>query len=112
MGVVMIPILAGEVENWKKWSEEFSGSKKKELEDFNKRYQLTRHDAWLAETDGGSSAVVLHEGPGAEQFMKRLAESDHEFDTWFRNKISTLHGVDFSKAPDAKLLQQYIGSRH
>lgn len=112
MSVLMIPILAGEVENWKKMTQEISGSKKKEFEDFNKRYGLTRHDAWLSETDSNAVAVVMHEGPGEEQFMKKLAESDHDFDTWFRNKISTVHGVDFSQAPDAKPLQQYIGSRH
>lgn len=112
MSVLMIPILAGEVENWKKMSQEFSGSKKEEFEDFNKRYGLTRHDAWLWETDSNTLAVVMHEGPGEEEVMKKLAESNHDFDTWFRNKISTVHGVDFSQAPDAKPLQQYIRSRH
>lgn len=112
MGVIMVPILAGEVENWKKMSQEVSGSRKKEFEDFNKRYELTRHDAWLSETDTGALAVVLHEGPGEEQFMKKLAESDHVFDTWFRSKISEVHGLDFSQPTDAKPLQQYIGSRH
>lgn len=112
MSLLMIPILAEEVENWKKMSQEISGSKKNEFEDFNKRYGLTRHDAWLSETESNAFAVVLHEGPGEEQVLKKLAESDHDFDTWFRNKISKVHGVDFSQAPDAKPLQQYIGSRH
>ncbi|MCM4161820.1 hypothetical protein FHG64_02685 [Antarcticibacterium flavum] len=112
MSVLMIPILAGEVENWKKMSQEISGSKKKEFEDFNKRYELTRHDAWLAESDSGDLAVVMHEGPGEEQFMKKLAGSNHVFDTWFRSKISAIHGVDFSQESNSKPLQQYIGSQH
>jgi hypothetical protein len=100
MGLVIAPIAEGKLNAWKTFIEEMkSGSKKEGLKDLNKRYKLTRHDVWYAETPSGPVAVVLHEGPGGEGFMQAVAHSDNSFDVWMRDKLSELHNMDLNAPP-------------
>jgi hypothetical protein len=78
----------------------------------NKRYQLTRHRAWLeTSADGNHYVVVEYDGPGAETFLSRLADSTHPFDRWFRTEIAHAHGIDFRDLPDVKSLESVLDSR-
>ena len=97
MSLVLAPIAAGKLEKWQQWANELQNGKAKEFKEFNSRYGLTRHAAWLAETPTGSVVAALHEGPGADNFMSKLATSDNDFDVWFKQKLSELHNFDFSK---------------
>jgi hypothetical protein len=97
MSLVLVPIADGKLEKWQQWAHELQNGRAKEFKEFNSRYELTRHQAWLAETPTGPIVAAFHEGPGAENFMSELATSDHEFDVWFRQNISEYHNIDFSK---------------
>ena len=99
MGLVIAPIVEGKVEAWRQWTGEMTGPRRSDFDDFNERYGLTRHSAWFAETPAGPMAVVLHEGPGGDEFMQKLATSDHEFDKSFRAKVEEFHGIDLSAPP-------------
>jgi|ERR671912_169084 hypothetical protein len=97
MGAFAAPIVPGKLDTWRDWTAELTGSRKAGFEDMNTRYNLTDHRAWLQPTpDGQHMAVVLIEGPGADDFMPTLATSDDDFDAWFRAGISEVHGIDFS----------------
>jgi len=99
MGAIMVPILPGKVDAWKQMAETLK-SRSDEFADFNSRMGLTRHRAWLQQApDGGHAAIALHEGPGADTFMQKLAESNHPFDVEFKGYMRDLHGMDFSAAP-------------
>ena len=52
MGLIVAPILEGKLEDWKSWISGLTGPTKTEFADFNKRFELTRHNVWLAETPG------------------------------------------------------------
>ena len=92
MGAIAAPILPGKLEVWKEFCADCEGERKQEFADFNERYSLTRHRAWLQATpDGGHLAIVLHEGPGADEFMPSLGQSSHAFDVWFRDNIKEVH---------------------
>jgi len=99
MGLVLAPIKEGKLEDWKSWISGLTGSTKNEFDDFNKRYDITRHEVWLAETPGGPMAVVLHEGPGAESFMPKLGKSDHPYDKSFVKSVGDIHGMDLNSPP-------------
>jgi hypothetical protein len=99
MGLVVVPIVNGKVEAWKDWTKTFANEKREEYNDFNKKYGLTRHDAWLAEAPGGPVVVALHEGPGADEFMSKVAASDDSFDLHFKEKLKEFHGIDFDGPP-------------
>lgn len=99
MGAITIPILPGKVDAWKQMAEDIT-ARRDEFADFNTRMGLTRHRAWLQQAPDGSHAVIaLHEGPGADTFMQKLAESNHPFDAEFKGHLQNLHGLDFSAPP-------------
>jgi hypothetical protein len=92
-----VPIKPGKEESWKSWTSELTGARKADLDDMNSRLGLTTHAAWLqANPDGSHLAVVVIDGPGAPEFLGKLATSDHEFDTWFRSNVEDIHPMDFS----------------
>ena len=98
--VAIIPVLSDKLEDWKQLLTDMSGPRSSDFEDFNTRYQLTRHRVWLQQNpDGSNLAVVLHEGEGANTIMQRFATSDHPFDVELRNKIGDAHGIDFTQPP-------------
>ena len=107
MGVILTPIVDGNLQAWKDWAGGLSGP---EFEDFNSRYGLTRHAAWLAETPTGPMVIALHQGPGADDFMQKLAASDKEYDRGFRDKIKELHGLDVTQPPPGPLPELYLDS--
>lgn len=109
MGLVVVPIIEGKLDAWKKFNEEVkSGSKKDDFNDLNQRYRLTRHNVWHAETPGGSMAVVLHEGPGSGEFMQALGQSNHPFDNWMKEQITEYHGMNFNEPPPGPPPEQLL----
>ncbi|MDP6073305.1 MAG: hypothetical protein QGG34_17435 [SAR202 cluster bacterium] len=110
MGVILAPILDGKVDAWKSWIGELEGPKKDALSDFNRRYGLTRHAAWLAETPGGPVAVALHEGPGSEELMPKLAGSQNKFDVSFKQALLDFHGMDVTQPPPGPMPELYFDS--
>ncbi len=101
MGTVAFaaPLVPGKTDAWREWMEEARGPRAAELADFNTRHGLTRHAAWLQQTPMGDFVVVIHEGPGAEELLPKLATSDNEFDVWFRDNVQEVHGMDVSNPP-------------
>ena len=107
MDVILAPIVEGKLQAWKDWAGELRGPK---FEDFNSRYDLTRHAAWLAETPAGPMAIVLLEGPGAADHMHKLAASDHEYDRRHKDKIKEVHGMDITQPPLGPPPEKYVDS--
>ena len=108
MGVILAPIVEGKLQAWKDWTRgELMGSRSEEFKDLNRRYGLTRHVAWLTETPAGPMVIALHEGPGGDEFMPKLAASSEEFDGWFRDKIKELHGIDVTQPPPGPMPELY-----
>ena len=99
MGLIVTPIVKGKEEEWKIWAQKLKGELKKDFDDFNKRYRLTRHDVWAVESPSGLMAVVLHEGPGADTFMHDVAVSNNSFDVNMRKQIESFHGMNLSGPP-------------
>ena len=100
MEAFAVPIKPGKVDDWKAWAGEVTGARKSEFDEMNERLGLTTHAAWLQENpDGSQLAVVVLDGPGASEFLGKLAGSDHEFDSWFRSKVEEIHPMDFSAPP-------------
>ncbi len=110
MGVVLAPIVAGKLEAWKHWAKELKGPRIEDLRDFNRRYGLTRHAAWLAETPAGPVVIALHEGPGANEFMQKIGSSQLDFDVWFKEKVKEVHGLDVTQPPPGPSPELYLDS--
>jgi hypothetical protein len=96
-----VPIQPGKFDLWSSMMAELNGARKESFRDFNKRYGLTRHRAFLqALPDGNRAVVVLIEGRGEKNMFTQLAASTHPFDVWFRGAIVEVHGMDLTKPPE------------
>jgi hypothetical protein len=95
-----VPIKPGKEETWKSWAAEMNGARKAEFDEMNERMGLTTHAAWLQQNpDGSQLAVVVLDGPGAPEFLGKLATSDHGFDAGFRASVEDIHPMDLSAPP-------------
>ena len=102
MGLILAPLSADKLATWQAFMTEMTGSRKAEFDAFNRRHKLTRHEAWLCETPGGTFVCAIHEGPGAAEMMPNLARSTDAFDKWVVAKLGEIHGMDLSKPPPGK----------
>ncbi len=108
MGAMAVPIPPAKLDDWKAWTKELSGPRKAEFDASNTRHQLTSHRAWLqTNPDGSYLAVVVHEGPGADNYMMSLVQSEDPFDRWFAATVADVHGMDLTAAPPPPA-EQYI----
>jgi len=115
MLAMAVPLIENEVEPWKAWVRELTGPRSGEFDDFNERMGLTLHRAWLTYGPEGPLAVVVLDGPGANDFLHELARSNEAFDKWFREHISQHHGIDFSKPgalPPSEMLLDWFAPAH
>ena len=95
-----VPIKPGKEKTWKSWIAETNGARKAEFDEMNQRMGPTTHAARLQQNPGRSQlAVVVVDGPGASEFLGKLATSGHAFDTWFRTNVEDIHPLDFSAPP-------------
>jgi hypothetical protein len=98
MPALAAPLAADKLSAWEDWIAELNGERKAEFEDMNARHGLSEHRAYLQPTPDGSYLVLaIHEGPGAEDFLGNLAQSEHEFDGWFLGSVARLHGINSSE---------------
>jgi hypothetical protein len=102
MGLILAPIPADKVATWQAFMAEMVGPRKAEFDEFNRRHKLTRHEAWLCETPGGTLVCAIHEGPGSAELMPSIARSTNAFDKWFAAKLAEVHGLDVSKPPPGR----------
>jgi hypothetical protein len=94
------PLAADKLGAWEVWVAELGGERKAAFDDMNDRHGLTEHRAYLQPLpDGNFLVLAIHEGPGSENFLSNVMQSDHEFDRWFVGAVTDLHGIDTSAPP-------------
>jgi hypothetical protein len=95
------PIMPGKLDAWRSWIDELKGARSADFAASNERHGLTVHHAWLQPNpaDGSHLVVVVHDGPGADDYMGSLLKSDDPFDQWFGAGIAEAHGVDPTNPP-------------
>jgi hypothetical protein len=91
------------------------GPRREEFDRFNERMGLTLHRAWLMQTFQGPLAVVVFDGPGAENYLQKMATAQEPFDRWFRGRVSECHGIDLATPnmlTPAELFLDWQAPRH
>ena len=108
MYAMVAPLARNKVELWKAWTRECTGSRKEEFDAFNERMELTLHRTWLTKGQEGPLVICVFDGPGARNFLRKLANAKEPFDKWFRERITEYHGVDFSKPEAVPPSEMYL----
>jgi hypothetical protein len=60
------------------------------------RAGIEREAVWIQSTPEGDVAVVLIEAPDIQAAMGALAGSRDPFDSWFRESVKDVHGMDLA----------------
>lgn len=95
MAAMAAPLAADKLGDWERWLAELTGPRKAEFDDMNARHGLDDHRAYLQpQPDGSYLVLVVQEGPGGENFMASVLESDHDFDRWFAQSVAEIHGFE------------------
>ena len=54
--------------------------------------------------------TALHEGLGGDDFLQKIASSQHQVDLWSKEKVKDVHDVDFSQPPPGPMPELYFDS--
>jgi hypothetical protein len=98
-----LPVVPGKETLDRETLEEMSGTRRAEYEDRLRDAGITRHTIWHQPTPDGTIAVVYVEADD-EAAIGEFGSSDAPLNTWFREKMKEVHGIDISQpAPVTKV---------
>ena len=92
-----IPIVRGKEELDRKTFDEMLGARREEYEAALRQAGITRQAIWHQETPDGTVAVVYVEGDDPAAGIAQFGSSDEPLNTWFREQMKEVHGVDISQ---------------
>jgi hypothetical protein len=100
------PILPGQAEGIRRMREEALGPRRSEYEESRRRMGITKEMAWVQQTPMGEIALVYWEVEDPQRALQEMAESQDQFDAWFRQFIQNVHGVDIAgdQPPSSELV--------
>lgn len=94
--VLAFPILAGNVEAWRRFCQELSGSRRTQYEDSRQQLGLTHERMALFETPQGAMALTTLKGEDIIHTLGKLVASNSPFDIWYRKCLYELHGINLA----------------
>ncbi len=97
--VIVAPILPEKRDGWHDMMREITGPRYAEWADHHRRMGVTREVVWEQRFPGMDVAIVCIDGRDPDQILDKMAESDHPFDIWFRERIIDVSGY-LETAPD------------
>lgn len=90
---LVLPILPGKEEAWRRLYQELSGSRRPAYEESRRRLGITRECVRVAQILQGEIAIVHLEAEELAQVILQLAASDLPFDRWFLQQLQAVHGL-------------------
>jgi hypothetical protein len=93
-----VPILPGKTEADRSAMRSVSGGEQKAAHDSSRqRHGISREAVWIQQTPAGDMAVVYLEGDDLQAAFAGLGSSQEPFDSWFRDIIRDIHGIDLAQ---------------
>jgi hypothetical protein len=90
------PILPGKLEAWRRFNQETLGRWREAHDAANQRDGITRERAWLQQTPEGDMAIISLEVDDPERMFQSMATANSPYDTWFRQQVLEIHGLDLA----------------
>jgi hypothetical protein len=104
-----LPVLPGQEDLDRQTLAEMEGPRREEYEAALKDAGITRQTIWHQQTPNGTLALVYMEADD-EAGVARIGASDAPFNTWFRDEMKKVHGIDISESgpPISKVLDHSL----
>ncbi len=94
-----LPILPGQAEGIRRMNDEVLGPRRGEYEESRRRLGITKEMAWIQQTPMGEMALIYLEAEDPQRALRGMAESQDQFDAWFRQYVQDVHGIDVAGGP-------------
>jgi hypothetical protein len=91
---VVIPVLPGQAEAWRRFVQELQGPRRPEWESWCQRIGVSRLRVWL-QANPKETTMLLRGRVKAE--ANGLLDEVQPFDRWLREQMLALHGVDIAQ---------------
>jgi hypothetical protein len=92
-----IPVVPGKEELDRRTFDEMLDARRAEYEAALRQAGITRQTVWHQKTPNGIVAVVYVEGADPEAGIAQFGSSDEPLNTWFREQMKEVHGLDISQ---------------
>lgn len=95
--IVMLPLLPGKQEAWRRFCQALEGSRRGEYGDSLQRMGITRQEVWLSQTLQRDLVHLHLQVDHHEGVVTTWASSVRPFDRWLRKQVRELHGLDLTQ---------------
>lgn len=95
----IMPVLPGKADDFRRFAQEVTGPRRKEMDEQGQRFGLTSQRVWIQRTPQGDVLIVFLEGDAPGQSLQGFGASQEPFDRWFKQEILAITGVDFNQPP-------------
>jgi len=87
-------------------AEEVQGERRFQADEFYRRLGVLRETWHLQQTEAGPMCIVVTELADLEEAARLYAASEHPFDTWFKQQVRRISGIDPSREPKGPWSEQ------
>ena len=91
---VVVPVLPGKQEAWRQFCQTLQGSRRDEYRAWREQMRISQEAVWLVQTTQGDVVCLHLQAEHPEQVVRDLSASPHPFDSWLRQGLLELHGLD------------------
>jgi hypothetical protein len=96
--VFALPVVPGKEELDHAAFAEMEDARREEYEAALRAAGITRHAVWHQETPDGTLALVYMQADDPGAAAAQFGSSDEAFNSWFREQMKEVHGIDISQA--------------
>ena len=100
---LVVPVIPGRTADARDFMRELEADRNADYQRSEQRIGITKEAWYLARTPAGDQLVGYMESPDFPAALSMFAQSQDEFDRWFRQRLVDATGVDLSIPPTAPL---------
>ena len=107
---IVLPILEGKTDDARSFIAELEAERKQDYAQSEQRIGITRGHWFLAETPAGPQLVAYMESQNFNASLMSFAQSQDEFDVWFKRRLSDSTGLDLNNPPADLAMPEHLSS--
>jgi len=100
---LVVPVLPGRTADARDFMRELEAGRNADYQRSEQRIGILKEVWYLARTPGGDQLVGYMESPDFPAALSMFAQSQDEFDQWFKHRLADATGLDLNTPPEAPL---------
>lgn len=105
---IVLPILDGKTDDARAFMDELENKRKQDYARSEERIGITREHWFLAQTPSGPHFVAYMESQDFNSSLASFAQSQDEFDMWFKRRLNDSTGLDLNNPPADMAMPEHL----